>query len=256
MSKDKVCMLLMLCLSFIVVFGGWFLTKGILNSKADEILSVKGQVIIGNTKTDEGKENSVVREEFVPQSLPEEKMAEVLSVWEAGGREILHEPKAGQADMEQAVDIGKDWITGMAEHGIVPMECKFDKVNARLCSLDVQVDFDESLLSFWAIQYVENDVEVNLIIHASSGEVWKASLSMKEGDCLLKEYSSEELLKIVFPSVDKGNTAATNLINDTNYVIMQKGLVYAAVKEQKISVVSMNKKQEAVIVIDFLLGTV
>ena len=93
---------------------------------------------------------------------------------------------------------------------------------------------------------------VSLTVHASSGKIWKASLSMKERDRASSEYSYEEMLEIAFPFIERGSTQNADLENNDFYAIMPEGLVYAAVKEYQIAV----KNQDPIIVIDFWLGTV
>ena len=263
MNNSKIYVLRVFLLSFGVVVGGWFLTKVLLSQKQEEFLDRTGQIALQSTETsllledqsEEADEDLTEDTLFQEQLLSEEMMAEVLVVWESGGNELPHEPKKGQMNMEQAMDAGRNWITIMAECGIVPeklAECDFDKVTARLCTLDAQVDFDDSLLSYWLVQFTENDVVVSLTIHASSGKIWKANLSMKESDRLSDEYSHEEMLEIAFPFINRGNTETANLINNTTCEIMPGGLVYAAVKERQIAV----NNQEIVIVIDLWLGTV
>lgn len=75
---------------------------------------------------------------------------------------------------------------------------------------------------------------------------------MKESDRVSNEYSYEEMLKIAFPFIDRGNTGTAGLIKNDFCEVMPGGLVYAAVKEYQIAV----KNQDPVIVIDFWLGKV
>lgn len=263
MKKSKLYALIVFLLSFGVVVGGWFLIKALLRQEQEEFLERTGQIALQSEETSllstdrPGEVGGDLAEDaaFEVQPLSEEMMAKVLAVWESGGNELPHEPQKGQMNMEQVIDTGKEWIAVMAECGIVPKElaeCDFDKVTARLCTLEVQVDFDDSLLSYWLVQFSKNDVVVNLTVHASSGEIWKASLSMKESDRLSNEYSHEEMLEIAFPFINRGNTETANLINNTTCEIMPGGLVYAAVKERQTVV----NNQETVSVIDFWLGTV
>lgn len=263
MNKSKLYAVVVFLLSFGVVIGGWFLTGMLLRQKQEEFLDRTGRIALqpaenslfssnqpGDTEGDLADDTL-----FEGQLLSEGMMAEVLTVWESGGNELPHEPQKGQMNMEQAIETGKEWIADMAGCGIVPgelAECDFDKVTARLCSLDAQVDFADSLLSYWLVQFTENDVVVSLTVHASSGKVWKAGLSMKASDRLSNEYSHEEMLEIAFPFINRGSTETANLIDNTTCEIMPGGLVYAAVKERQIAV----NNQETVIMIDFWLGMV
>lgn len=255
MSKGKICTLLVFCLSFAVVFGGWFFTKEMLNRKEAEILAERGQVSLGVSETDIKENNLAMQEIFEAEVLSEEKIAEILTVWEVGGREVPHDPMRGQMNMEQAIKAGKDWIAVMAEHGIVPEKlaiCDFDKITAKLCTLEVQVDFEENLISYWFMKYTKDDVSIDLAIHAASGGIWKANIIMNDFKGGLNEYSPEELLKIAFPFIDAGNKETVNLINNTTCEIMPKGLVFAAVKESSTVV----DEQEPIVEIKLWLNTV
>lgn len=260
-NKNKSYALIVLfLLLFGVVIGGWFLTEALLLQRQEAFLDRTGQIArqAGMPSALQPAETGGDLAEgtlFEGQPLSEEMMAEVLAVWEGGGNELPHEPQTGQMNMEQAIETGKEWIAVMAECGIVPgglAECDFDKIAARLCALDTQADFDDSLLSCWLVQYTENDVAVSLTVHASSGKIWKASLSMKESDRVSNKYSHEEMLELAFPFIERGSTENAGVIKNDFCAIMPEGLVYAAVKEYQIAV----KNQDPVIVIDFWLGTV
>lgn len=242
MNKDKVYTLLVFCLSFTVVFGGWFLTKELLHSKEEEILSAKGQVVLESTKADGEENNPAVQEEFVPQALSEEQMAEVLTVWEAGGREILHEPMTGQMNMEQAIAAGREWIDMLSENRVLPTEVTeypFRDTSAVLCTLDSSLPLEESLISYWKVTYAEGDVEIALMIHARSGQVWNANISMNEDKMLYGTCSDEEILAIAFPFLTSEN-AVTISENPTLCKVSEEGTVYATLKRDNILV----KKEE------------
>ena len=182
MNKGKLYAVVVFLLSFGVVIGGWFLTETLLHQKQEEFLDRTGRIALQPAENSLFLSNQPGETEgdladgtlFEGQPLSEEMMAEVLAVWESGGNELPHEPQKGQMNMEQAIETGKEWIADMAECGIVPeelAECDFDKVTARLCSLDAQVDFADSLLSYWLVQFTENDVVVSLTVDASNEKV-------------------------------------------------------------------------------------
>lgn len=263
MLKKKLYALMAFLLSLGVVVGGWFLTRALLVRAQREFLGRTGQITLQSSEaallsagwTGDTAGDAAEDAVFEGQSLSEDRIAEVLDAWENGGNELLHEPMGGQMNMEQAIGAGKRWITVMAEHGVVPeelRECDFDKITAKLCTLDVQVDFDRTLLSYWLIQFTEDDTVVSLTVHAVSGEVWKADILMKERESLLDRLREEELLEIAFPFLRMGNRETVDLLEHTTCVILRRGLVCAAVKERKIAV----DGQDPVIVMDLWLSTV
>lgn len=204
MSKGRISMLLVFCLSFAVVFGGWFFTKEMLGRKEAEILAGRGRLAMEIPESDSGEAGYDAQEAFEGEELSEDMMAEILKVWEAGGRELLHEPLAGQMDMEQAITAGGDWIGRMAEHSILPSclaEGLFDSTSAVLCTLDGETSLEESLISYWRVTYMKGGIKIILTIHALSGQVWNADISMREDEMMLSACSEEELLAAAFPFI-------------------------------------------------------
>lgn len=238
MRKDKIYTLLVFCLSFSVVFGGWFLTKELLHSKEKEMLSAKGQIVLENTKA-EGKENApAAQEDFVPQVLSEDQIAEILAVWEAGGREIPHEPMAEQMNMEQAIEAGEKWITSLAEKEILPADLliySFRDTSAVLCTLDSAVSLEKSWISYWMITYTGDNVKLVLKIHAATGQVWKADISMSEDKMLFGTCTDEEVLAAAFPFLT--STSAKIIIEDNKtYKVSENGKISATLKRDSVVV--------------------
>lgn len=235
MSKSRISMFLVFCLSFAVVFGGWFFTKEMLDRKEAEILAGRGRMMLDIPESDNRKDRNAVQETFEGEALSEDVMAEILKVWEAGGRELLHEPLAGQMDMEQAVTAGRGWIGRLAENNILPSclaEGLFDSTSAVLCTLDGETTLGESLISYWRVIYMKGGIKIILTIHAVSGQVWDADISMREDEMMLSACSEEELLAAAFPFLT-GNE------------------VYAAYKREDIVV----NKQEPIVRLLFSLHT-
>lgn len=238
MRKDKIYTLLVFCLSFTVVFGGWFFTKRLLYCKEREMLAAKGQIVLENTKADGEEKDSKVQGNFVPQVLSEEQMAEILTVWEAGGREILHEPMAGQMNMEQAIEAGEKWITSLAENQILSADFigySFRDTSAVLCTLDGAVSLEESWISYWKITYTGDDVKIVLKIHAATGQVWKADISMNEDKMLYGVCTDEEVLVAAFPFLIGASDKI--IIEDSKmYKVSENGIISATLKRDSVVV--------------------
>lgn len=243
MSKGRIYTFVAFCLSFAVVFGGWFLTKEMLDRDEAEILAEKGQISVEIEEVDVN-ENDPEVEIFKGEDLTEDVIAEVLAVWNGGGREVFHEPMDGQMDMEQAINAGRDWIDIMADSNIIPSylsECSFDDTGAVLCTLDSNVSLEESFISYWKVTYVEGDVEIVLTIHALSGQVWNADISMNEDKMLYGTCSDEEILAIAFPFLTSDD-AEMIVENSSIYKIFAGGTVYATLKRESILVTKEEPK--------------
>lgn len=241
MSRGKIYTLLIFCVSFAVVFGGWFFTREMLDRKETVILANKGEILVEVANVDVNENNSEAGK-FEGAALTENEMAEVLIVWNAGGREVFHEPLAGQMNMEQAINTGREWIDRLAQSNILPgylVESSFEDTSAVLCSLERNVSLQENYISYWKVTYMEGDVEIILTIHALSGQVWDADITMSEDKMLYGTCSDEKILSIAFPFLENDN-AETIVDNSTIYKISEEGTVYAALKRDSILI----KKEE------------
>ena len=160
-----------------------------------------------------------------------------LAVWEMGGPEVLHEPLPGQIDMEQAIQIGRDWITALVENSILPAnlsEDNFGYIKAVLCTPDSNESLEQAFLSCWKVVYMKEDIKIDLKIHALSGQVWNAEISMQESKMLPETLSEKEMLTIAFPFMP-AEMGINEETSDT-YKISEKGQVYATVKRDRILV--------------------
>ena len=238
MRKDRIYTLLIFCLSFTVVFGGWILTKKMLGSQKNKILSAKGQIVLENTEASGEGGGMTVSREFIPQVLSEDQMAEVLAVWETGGREVLHEPMAGQMNMEQAIEAGGEWIKLLTENQILSEELaeyQFQDTSAVLCTLESLASLEETLISYWKINYSEDDVSIVLKIHAATGQVWKADISIHEDKNLFGTCNDKEAFAIMFQFLAGGTTGIT-VEGNKAYKISENGKIYAALIRDSIVV--------------------
>ena len=219
--KGKIYTAVMVAVSFGIVLGGWFLTRKLLDKKEEEFLSGTGSVSLRYEQTallaqEEAQEKANA---FKEQKIPEALMKELLMLWDYAGKEMPHEPKEEQMNMEQAIETGKQWITVLAEHEIVPGTLKdgdFDKITAQLSTVETQTRLDERLLSRWTLEFMKDDVDIKLMIHAMSGEVWYASISMMAYSSQAYEYSLEEILDLMFPRLAEGY--AQTLYTSENHV--------------------------------------
>ncbi|MDE7259944.1 MAG: hypothetical protein K2N77_12015, partial [Lachnospiraceae bacterium] len=234
-----------------MIFGGWFLTARLLRQREVRFLGSTGKVavqsgeiglfaddILSSVQDSEPEE----QEEFQGQKISEYVRALVLAVWEYGGKELPHEPMAGQMNMKQAIDAGKKWVENMAQIGVYTDElsgCDFDATKAELCTIDtpIRMSMDESMYSYWKIWFIKDGVSVELTIHAASGEVWKAKISVEQGkekDNYVPVYDMGYLLQYAFPfmgsGINKEWTEAYDLEGDmqsVNVVRVESKAVYA-----------------------------
>ena len=229
MRKSRIDTLLVFLLLFGIVTGGWFFTKELLYQRKTEFLDKIGRISLEPSDSTAflagGQDSALDGTAFTGEELPEERIAEILTVWESGGMELPHEPRAGQMNMEQAIEAGKNWIITMADSGIIPAKPAQEKdetIHAVLCTIDTKVDFDEKLLSYWSIKFIKEELTVTLDIHAASGQIWKARILMWEEDGLIENYNDmEKWIRIAFPFIKENNIVAIGSAEGYEEVILQ-----------------------------------
>ncbi|MBD5486296.1 MAG: hypothetical protein HDR18_12385 [Lachnospiraceae bacterium] len=257
MSKSRIYTAIMFLSAVCMIFGGWFLTAKLLRQREVRFLDSTGKVAVRSEEiglfaddslsgAQEQETEQAEQEEFQGQKISEYERALVLAVWEYGGKELPHEPMAGQMNMKQAIDAGKKWVENMAQIGVYADElsgCDFDATKAELCTIDtpIRTSMDESMYSYWNIWFIKDGVSVELTIHAASGEVWKAKISVergKEKDNYVEVYDIGYLLQYAFPfmgtGINKTWTEAYDLegnMQATDVVRIESKAVYAEAKQ-------------------------
>lgn len=219
MSRGRIYTVIMFLTAAGMIFGGWFFTAKLLMDREVRFLGSTGKAAVRSEEIglfadgslsgaqEREKEQAAAQEEFQGQEISEYERALVLAVWEYGGRQLPHEPMAGQMNMKQAIDAGKKWVKDMAQIGVYTDElsgCNFDATKAELCTIDTQLrtSLDESMYSYWNLWFIKDGVSVELTIHAASGEVWKAKISVEmeeEDDGYVEVYDIGYLLEYAFP---------------------------------------------------------
>ena len=253
MSKSRIYTVIMFLSAVCMIFGGWFLTAKLLRQREVRFLDSTGKVAVRSEEiglfaddslsgAQEQETEQAEQEEFQGQKISEYERALVLAVWEYGGKELPHEPMAGQMNMKQAIDAGKKWVENMAQIGVYADElsgCDFDATKAELCTIDtpIRTSMDESMYSYWKIWFIKDGVSVELTIHAASGEVWKAKISVERGeekDNYVEVYDMGYLLQYAFPfmgtGINKTWTEAYDLegnMQATDVVRIESKAVYA-----------------------------
>ena len=258
MRKSKVYTSAMFLLAVCIIFVGWFITVRLLRRRVEKYIASTGRVemqmaetaLFADSERDAQKEEAAGQEEFRRQVMSEYTRALVLAVWEYGGSEVPHEPLPKQMNMEQAIDTGKKWIENMAAHGVFIdelQEGESDMVSASLFTLDTPLivgDLDRSMYSYWKVQFIKSDAEVELTIHADSGEVWMASISVESGNGVVEVYDLTHLLKYAFPFMEAGNTVWVDKTDGTMAESFLHGGLIATGKQY---LVKLNEESRAVI---------
>lgn len=244
MSRGKISTIAGFLLCWLVVMGGWLLTEELLDQKEEKLLGKVGQISLQSseiafpgeeaegtdTLSGDGNQNK-----FVGVTLSEEEMAVVLGICETGGTMVLHEPAEGQMNMEQAITEGKHWIIRLADNHVLPSylaECSFDRTNAQRYTIDTENFPAGDLFSFWQVSYEKEDMNIELMIHAASGQIWRAAVTMKEERMLVETGAKQGIFKLVFPFMEEGAFTMTDNKSNITYSGFAGGEVYAAMKQE------------------------
>lgn len=233
-----------------VIFGGWFLTEGLLIRREERFLNSTGTIavqserigLLADNSLETAQEQAAEPEEFQGREMTEDTRALVLAVWEYGGRELPHEPLPGQMNMKQAIDAGKKWVETMASHDVFTealQECDFDVTKAELCTIDtpIRTSMEEMLYSYWKIWFIKDGASVELTIHAASGEVWKAKVSVASEDACVEVFDIAYLLQYAFPFMEEGldktwmETVDLAGQEDVDVVLVKARLLHAEAKQ-------------------------
>lgn len=254
MNKGKMVPRMMLTISLFVIVGGWFVTNKMVEKKENRILGQKGQITVQSDHKGKDADLSGTAEKnesFTGRKLSESEIAQVLTVWEAGGKKTPHEPMEGQMDMEQAVEKGAEWIDSIAEKEILfssETVKDFDKTTAKLCTFDDETETPKEMISFWEVNFQKPDVQIVLKIHALSGEVWAADIGVEEKN-VTYHVSDGELLDAAFPFVEIEN----------NRVFKKNNIYYRQSKTEILNVIEKksdcNINKHMITKIELWIGT-
>ncbi len=238
-SKGKFFTLIMIFLSISIVFGGWFLIRELLKKEEKELLRRSGQISMQSSEfilqKEEDKKQTQEKNEMEFEemtTLSDDDIVFILNAWEEGGYIVLHEPQQGQMSMKQAITAGLDWIASLSEQEILPSFLKegygFNQTSANLSTIEMRTDSEKSLLSFWEICYIRDDISIVLMIHAESGQIFSATISMRNdkmpyesiSETMCRIYMDGVLMKTLFPFLEEEKESS--LVLETYNIILKE----------------------------------
>lgn len=250
-NKGHICTLLILLLSLLIIFGGWVLAKRILKHKEAQLLAKSGQLHIADAGYSLQQEDKPEKDTstgadgpdpFQAEELSEDVMAQLLDIWESEGYRLPHEPQKGQMHIEQAITAGSAWIAGLSEQGFLPpglTENSFLHVVSMLYTLEHKTGIPDYLLGWWEILYIKDGIQITLNIHAASGHVWRAKVSMYESSMPVPLHEEGKLLDAAFPFIEAGSASKEMAVAKDTYSKICKfspgGKVYADIGWEMVS---------------------
>lgn len=159
-----------LCLAL----GGLTLMDYLLKEKRERYLSASGGLDQTGLSLEPSKSNS---EQTI---LSKEELKQVLSAMR--GREVPHEPLEGQLSMEQAIELGKEWVREycLEDLGLLSDdEQKYHRMDARLCRRQGTDSMENPniLYSYWMVSLTSREIRADLVMNAVTGQVLDARLT-------------------------------------------------------------------------------
>lgn len=237
-----------IALSFLIAFGGWIVTRELLDKKEKALFAVTGSIQVNTpiitaaetSKNQDGEES--IETEYISPKLTDSQITSVLQNWENDGVERPHEPMVGQLNMEQAIEAAKDGLKFFYEQGFIPenFHDEYNKINANLCVKqlgDQRTQTFEPYYSYWTVLLTGDKTNSQLIINAVTGQIWRADVTLlpqsgKYYKIETDERSMEHIVDSFISYLDLGsnadtfktskNTVSKDIANDSFYVIAQK----------------------------------
>ena len=173
-----------IALSFAIAIGGWVLISRLIDINSDSLMSATGVMPIAmpiSLPPQDDPQSDLI---YVQPLLTEQEIVSILQNLESPGRTRPHEPTGGQIDLQQALEIGEEWMRFMALELNLPDELLvFENAVAYLSQNQLRNGdaFLPPAYSFWSISYSNNFIEMQLLINAVEGQVWRSDLTLISG---------------------------------------------------------------------------
>lgn len=173
------------------------------------------------------------KEQTATHKLTMEQMEEAIQFWNNRIGETIHDPVEGQISMEEAIELGKQWLTMMGE------KKQIYSITATL-SAGYQRESPKKQLepyySFWTIEFSNQTVRTTLYLNAVTGQVWSAKIIWND-DIQEKLYPQEQL-KIFIESAGLQAENKTEVTKDDYgmqaHCAVKNSLLYAQVSYQRV----------------------
>lgn len=189
MLKQFILTTLGILLSFVIAIGGWVSANRLMDMRADNLMSVAGVspilMPLQLPQTDIPHDPEQYQDPTfyaAPRFLPEQNIISVLHNHAAPGREIPHDPGPGQITMQEAIEIGREWLGGLEQHIYFhPSLLNFHDPPSAFLIQNIQ-RLNEGFLppeySFWNVTFSSMFMTATLLINAVEGRVWRTDLTL------------------------------------------------------------------------------
>ncbi|MCL2405353.1 MAG: hypothetical protein FWC92_07380 [Defluviitaleaceae bacterium] len=168
-----------IALSLAIAIGGWVITSRLMDIESNRLLSATMTFSVDTPFIEYDNDSNY------PVRLTDQEIVSIVSNWEAlrhrepTVRRRLHEPAAGQINMEQAVIAARMGVDFLREHGILPEEMlSFNDIRAYLGqNITYEGEFLPLEYSYWNVYFFNDYMEVLMSINAVTGQVWHIEIN-------------------------------------------------------------------------------
>lgn len=186
MNKTIKYTFLMLFLAFCFIFGSMAGMKGILQFRERQLLTESGRAIVESpVRAWSGWKENEERENIYHDKsmLTEEQIADVIECWNSRETEFIHNPVEGQISMEEAIQVGENWIAemGVSKGNEQGTDMLLYSVKATLGVGEQKGDTGKQLepyYSFWTVEFSSQSRKIVMCVNAVTGKVWRAKVSL------------------------------------------------------------------------------
>jgi hypothetical protein len=191
-NKRNVLTAVGIVLSFAVAMVGWVLTSRLIELNSERLLSMTLtiatktlNVVPGNTATETPySENGAYL--FTRPTLTESEMVSILRNWSADGQLMPHEPSQEQITMEQAIELGREWLSIIDGLNIFSDEMLYFR-NVRGAQLLQNTPHGQIApltpeYSYWALVFSNDILNVYMQMNAVTGQVWETDINIFRDD--------------------------------------------------------------------------
>ena len=190
MLKQFIFTTIGILLSFAIAIGGWVIANRLMDIRANNLMSAAGvspilmplqlpQAEAAHDPEQDPQQDPAIT---VTRLLSEYNIVSILQNRAAPGREIPHEPTAGQLTMQEAIEIGREWLIHLEQYiDFHPDLLTFHHPPDAHLSQNIQRGGDGFLspeYSFWTLTFSNMFMTATLLINAVEGQVWRTELAL------------------------------------------------------------------------------
>ena len=199
MIKRYVLTAVGIVISIAIAVGGWLVTSILIDMESYRLLSGTTSIMIDIPIVETFQPDEENTYPDIKLGLSDSEIVSILRNWELTDYRRSHEPAAGQIDMEQAIESGREGLAFLYVNNILSEEMlEFDNVGAFLSQ---NVPQDEVFLplrySYWTVRFTNDYFDVHMIVNAVTAQVWQIEVITRQR---VSEATISQVMPIIYIS--------------------------------------------------------